>query len=44
MTRNIKVAGRRCTPSQALREFWGWLSGTGYRPEQHYMRRGRQDG
>jgi hypothetical protein len=39
--RKIKPARRHCTPGQALREFWGWLSGSGYRPEQHYMRGGR---
>lgn len=25
-----------------LARFWGWLTGTGYRPELHYMRGGRQ--
>jgi hypothetical protein len=25
---------------RALRELWAWLSGTGYRPERHYMRGG----
>ena len=28
------------TPCGALRELWAWLSGTGYRPERHYMRGG----
>lgn len=41
MTRKIEAVGRRRTPGQALREFWGWLSGNGYRPERHYMRGGR---
>jgi hypothetical protein len=31
---------RPCRPGRALRELWGWLSGTGYRPERHYMRGG----
>jgi hypothetical protein len=44
MTRRIKVAGRYRTARKALGEFWGWLSGTGYRPERHYMRGGRQSG
>jgi hypothetical protein len=25
-------------PGQALRTLWHWISGTGYRPERHYMR------
>ena len=29
-----------CTTRRALLELWGWLSGTGYRPERHYMRGG----
>jgi hypothetical protein len=44
MMREIKVAGRRRTPGQALHEFWGWLTGNGYRPERHYMRGSRQGG
>ena len=26
------------------RRLWAWLTGTGYRPERHYMRGGRQGG
>ena len=25
---------------RALRDVWVWLSGSGYRPERHYMRGG----
>jgi hypothetical protein len=28
------------TSFRALRDVWAWLSGTGYRPERHYMRGG----
>jgi hypothetical protein len=28
------------THRSTLRELWGWLCGTGYRPERHYMRGG----
>jgi len=44
MAQEIKVMGRYRTPRQALGEFWGWLSGKGYRPERHYMRGGGQSG
>ena len=44
MTRKIKIAGRHRTSGQALREFWLWLSGNGYRPELHYMRGSHQGG
>ncbi len=26
------------------RHLWGWLTGTGYRPERHYMRGSRTNG
>ncbi len=26
------------------RHLWAWLTGTGYRPERHYMRGGRPGG
>jgi hypothetical protein len=32
--------GRRTSFTAALSRLWGWLTGTGYRPERHYMRGG----
>ncbi len=29
---------------RAIRRFWEWLTGTGYRPERHYMRGGHGRG
>ena len=31
----------RTAPRAALSRLWAWLTGTGYRPERHYMRGGR---
>jgi hypothetical protein len=31
----------RSTWKAPLTRLWAWLTGTGYRPERHYMRGGR---
>ena len=40
MTTAGKVSRGRYAPGEALCQLWKWLSGSGYQPEQHYMRGG----
>lgn len=34
--------GKKGRDGGLIRRIWAWLTGTGYRPERHYMRGGRE--